>query len=171
MRNKTLLMFCIAQGLALGTIHTASAATTTSNASNSATVSSTCQSPSTATLSFGNYNPLLNTALDASTTINIRCTNTTSITSVALSAGSSGSVSQRKMQMTGATSNTLNYQLYKDSSLSTVWGTSGTALYTGLSGAGLNTDVAVTVYGRIPAGQQTAKPGDYSDTITVTVTY
>ena len=175
MRNKILLMFCIGQALVLGGFNSAMAANTTTitspAASNSATVAASCSSPTTAELAFGNYNPLQNTTVDATTTIAIRCTNTTSITSVALSAGSSTNVSARQMQMKGATSNTLNYQLYQDFSRSTVWGTSGTALYTGLSGAGLDTDVSITVYGRIPAGQQTAKPGSYSDTITVTVTY
>jgi hypothetical protein len=165
-------MFCIAQGLALSNIQVASAAAAAAPATsdNTANVSATCQTPTTATLSFGNFNPLLGTALNSTTTIKIRCTNTTPITSIALSSGS-GTVAARTMQMTGATSNKLNYQLYQDSTRFTVWGTTGTGLMTGVTGAGLNTDVTLTVYGQILANQQTAKPGSYSDSITVTVTY
>ncbi len=171
MRTKPLLMFCVAHALVICGLNIAEAATATNSANNTATVNAACQTPTTATLSFGNYSPLANTTADSTTTINIKCTNTTSITSVALSSGSSGNVSARQMQMTGATSNKLNYQLYMDSARTQVWGTSGSNLYTGLTGAGLNTNVTLTVYGTILAGQQTAKPGSYSDTITVTFTY
>lgn len=173
MNLRSLLIIALVPTLLVGIEQSAYAVTANGTSDNSASVAASCKTPTTATLSFGTYNPILNTALDSTTTINIRCTNNTPITSVALNGGTAGgSISQRKMQLTGATTNKLNYQLYKDTNRSTVWGDGTTgSTYTGLTGAGLNTDVTITVYGRIPAGQQTAKPGSYSDSITVTVTY
>lgn len=165
-------MFCVVQSLALTNINLAQAKTITDLASNTATVSASCSTPTTATLSFGTYSPLANTTVDGTTTISVKCTNTTPISSVALSKGY-GAINARTMQLSTDPTKTLSYGLYLDSNRSTLWGdgTFSTSMKTGLTGAGLATDVSMTVYGRIFSGQQTAKPGSYSDTITVTVTY
>ena len=172
MTIKILFRLLFAGGaLVLGPV--VSAVSTTDTMSNSATVTATCLTPTTATLAFPNYNPLLNTAVDATTSISVKCTSTTPITSVALNKGTgTGTVAARTMELTTDATKTINYALYTNSARTTLWGdaTSGTSTLGG-TGAGLNTDVTFTVYGRIPAGQTTAKPGTYSDTITVTVTY
>ncbi|MBB3047521.1 spore coat protein U-like protein [Litorivivens lipolytica] len=67
--------------------------------------------------------------------------------------------------------NSLNYNLYTDPTYLTVWGdgNGGTATVPGAIGV-LLLPIDHVVYGRIPAGQNSAA-GNYSDTISVTVTY
>lgn len=60
----------------------------------------------------------------------------------------------------------INYSLFQDPSRATQWNTTTTLNFTG-SGS----SQAHTVYGRIPAGQNVANMGSYSDTIVATVTY
>ncbi|HHD7489271.1 spore coat U domain-containing protein [Klebsiella oxytoca] len=68
------------------------------------------------------------------------------------------------------------YQLYKDSTYTTVWddteGISTTGGTGGVSSTGTGTNQTFVVYGRIPKGiALPATPGTYSDTVVVTVTY
>ena len=152
------------------------AASATATDTNTASVSATCQAPTVTTLAFVNYNPLLKTEISSTTTINIKCTYATPITSVALDAGSNGgAVNARTMELAGDTTKKLYYGLYKDLAHTQMWGdgTNSTTMYTGAVGAGLNTNVSFVVYGVIYANAQNlaAKPGAYTDTITVTVTY
>lgn len=118
-------------------------------------------------LNFGSYDPTSATALDASTTLNVLCTVGTSFT-VGLNAGTAtgATVTTRKMTQ-GA--NTLNYALYREAARTNNWGNT----------AGTDTPPAttapigvtpLTVYGRVPAGQNVPS-GGYADTITVTVNY
>lgn len=148
----------------------ASAATTTSTFTVQTNVTPAC-SVSASTLTFADVNPLLNasTATDATTTISVTCSNTTAY-NVGLDAGTgpTATVTSRKMKI-GATTDTLNYSLFRDSARTTNWGnTVGTDT---VAGTGMGLAQSLTVFGRIPSGQQTAKVGAYADTITVTVTY
>jgi spore coat protein U-like protein len=124
-----------------------------------------------APLTFANVDPITNqtTATDGSTTIAVVCSNTTPY-NVGLSAGngSGATVSARKMTI-GASSDTLSYALYSDSNRSANWG--DTVDTDTVAGLGDGTSQELTVYGRIPSGQGTAKVGAYADTITVSVTY
>ena len=117
-------------------------------------------------VAFGNYDVFSTTADDSTGVITYRCNRQRSIT-VELSTGSGGSYSPRKMKQ-GAL--TLSYNLYRNSSRTTIWGngSSGTSRYSATAQA--NTTVNVTVYGRIPA-RQDATVGSYTDTITVTITF
>ncbi|KCZ59657.1 hypothetical protein HY30_13710 [Hyphomonas chukchiensis] len=66
-------------------------------------------------------------------------------------------------------SNTLSYNLYTNSGYGTVWG-DGTGGSSDVTGTGSGSVQDLTVYGRMPAGQ--GEPaGDYSDTVTATITY
>lgn len=166
MKLRTLAAFA---ALAL-TSAAASAATTTSSFTVQTNVTPACEVSAT-TLTFADINPLLNasTATDATTTISVTCSNTTPY-NVGLNAGTgpSATVTTRKMKI-GATTDTLNYALYSDSGRVTNWGnTVGTDT---VAGTGTGLSQSLTVYGRVPSGQQTAKVGAYADTITVTVTY
>ncbi|HEY2677705.1 MAG TPA: spore coat protein U domain-containing protein [Steroidobacteraceae bacterium] len=148
----------------------AQAATTTTTFAVTATVQSTCSATATA-LAFPNYTPGTGT-LTGNTNINVKCTKNTPFT-VALNAGSTtGDVYAQRLMASGT--NTLQYNLYTTAALSTVFGdgTSSTSTVGG-TGAGVATAVAVTVFGQLPdnATNQAAIPGNYSDTITVTVTY
>jgi len=84
---------------------------------------------------------------------------------VALSTGQGGSYATRVMN-SGA--NLLNYNLYTSIARSTVWGdgTGGSVAPT----VRRNRTTTLSVYGRIPGGQDAAV-GNYADTIIATVTF
>ena len=141
------------------------AASTTSTFAVQATITATCTINSASTLNFGTLG-VLAANTDQTSTLQVTCTNTTPYNiGLDVGTGSGATVAVRKLTSGGAT---VNYTLYSDSGRTTVWGTTigtDTVAATG-SGAGQN----YTVYGRIPA-QTTPAPGNYADTITVTVTY
>ena len=122
-------------------------------------------------VAFGNYDPLANTNADSSGSVSVTCTGSTSVTySIAASAGT-GTYSTRQ-QMSG--SHALDYNVFIDNSRTTVWGdgSQGTSLISGnMTATSTGTTQTSTVYGRVFSGQQTARVGSYSDTLTVTVTY
>lgn len=135
----------------------------------SASVSHSCKGLSANALSFGSYNPVATTPTDGTTTFTVQCTTGTPVT-VSLDKGLNGTSPTARKLVSGA--NTLNYALYSDAGRSTVWGDGATGGNTfQATGAGLNTNLSFTVYGRIPAQQLAAAVGTYSDTVTVTVSY
>lgn len=142
-------------------IHAATAQTTFQV---TATVVGTCSISATA-LAFGSYNPS-SPSLNAANTVSITCTNGTSY-SVALNAGSgSGTVANRLMTGSSAT---LGYNIYTDNTYSVVWGDgSGTSVPKTGTGSGVVQNL--TGYGQIATGQY-QPAGNYTDTITATVTY
>jgi spore coat protein U-like protein len=110
---------------------------------------------------------VLSSALNASGAITARCTNGDAY-QIALSSGSSGSVAARQMQRAGG-GGAVNYQLYTDAAHTSAWG-DGTAGTTMATGTGSGNAVSITVYGRVPT-QTTPMPGNYSDTITATISF
>jgi len=73
-------------------------------------------------------------------------------------------------QMAGPGGDILNYELYTDVAGGTVWGTgSGGAAVAYNAATSAPTDL--TVFGRIPLGQNNAGVGAYADTVIVTVTF
>ena len=119
---------------------------------------------SASTLSFGNYTGAL---LNATSAISVNCTNLAPF-NVGLSVGSGSGATITLRRMTGPSSTTLNYSLFRDSGRTLNWGnTVGTDT---LSATGTGSAVQYTVYGRIPAGQF-PRPGAYTDTIIATATY
>lgn len=115
-------------------------------------------------LNFGTYASIVT---DSTTSIDVTCTNNTSYT-VGLNAGKSAGATVTKRAMTGPGKALLHYGIYSDSAHTVNWG--NTAAQNWVSGAGVGTQQALTVYGEIPAGQFPA-PGSYSDTVTATITY
>jgi spore coat protein U-like protein len=144
---------------------TSNAASTTTTFAVQATIAATCTINSASTLNFGTQ-AVLAANVDQTSTLQVTCTNTTPY-NIGLDAGtgSGASVAVRKLT---SSSNTLNYTLYSDSGHSTVWG--NTVSTDTVAGTGNGAGQSYTVYGRIPA-QTTPAPGNYTDTITVTVTY
>jgi spore coat protein U-like protein len=131
-------------------------------------------------VAFGVYDPFATTPDDSTGTVTVTCSsvgNGGGVTrlnySVALSAGASGSYSQRFMT-SGAPR--LNYNLYTDPARSLVWGNGGgSQLIAGSMtvgpGVGNRTrTVTHTVYGRLPALQDAAE-GNHMDSIVVTLTF
>lgn len=145
----------------------AHAATTTSNLSVTATVTSNC-SVSTAPVAFGSVDVLSGTNYDATGTVSVTCTNGTAWSAAAgLGTGAGATFASRKMT-SGA--NLLNYTLYTNAGRTTIWG-DGTAGTSAVSNNGTGAAQNFTVYGRVPLGQTAAQTGAYSDTVLVTVTY
>ena len=84
---------------------------------------------------FGSYNPTSGAVLDTTGQITVTCTAVLSIAvsyTISLSAGGSGSATARRMSGSSAT---LPYNLYTDSTRSTIWGngTGGTGTQCGSS--------------------------------------
>ena len=145
----------------------AQAANTTTTFGVSASVSDSCEVSASA-LDFGTINVMADTNTDATTTIDVTCSNGTSY-DIGLDAGTATGASVTTRQMTDGGSNTLNYSLYSESSHTTNWG--DTVDTDTVSDTGSGSAQTHTVYGRVPSGQTSAVVGSYSDTITVTVTY
>ncbi|UYV37054.1 spore coat U domain-containing protein [Rhodobacteraceae bacterium D3-12] len=118
------------------------------------------------TLSFGYISSSLNSPIDESATVNVRCTSDTAY-SVRMGMGTGPGVTNPAMRKMSSGGNTLAYGLYRDSARSLVWGDTST---TDVDANGLGSNQAFTVYGRIHAGQS-PPPGSYSDSVVVTVNY
>ena len=165
-RNNLMLAVAGALLVASGT---AGAATKTTTFGVSATVNPNCLVSAQA-LNFGGYD---GTAAKTGTSdITVRCSAGTTYT-VGLSAGG-GTFTQRLLS--GSGTNKLQYNLYTSLAASTVWGdgTGGTGTMggtgTGMASGSANT---LTVFGQLPDNlfNQGAPSGNYTDSITVTVTY
>jgi spore coat protein U-like protein len=157
--------------LLLAATHASFATTGMSSATFNVTaqVNATCVINLASALTFPAYAP--NQGAQASTsTISVNCTNTTPF-NIGLNAGTGTGATVTNRLMTSGT-NTLNYSLYQDSGHSLVWGnTVGTNTVSGTGGGlGGGSAITKTVYGQIPS-QPGTPPGNYADTITVTVTY
>lgn len=113
------------------------------------------------TLSFGTAG-VLTTDVDATTTIGVACTTGTPFT-VGLGNGLTGT-SPTARRMTNGSSSIL-YAIYTDAARSNPWSTTST-----VAGTGTGASQAMTVYGRVTP-QTTPSPGNYSDTVVITVTY
>jgi spore coat protein U-like protein len=124
-------------------------------------------------VNFGLYNPLTPTPNVATGTVTMTCTVLIGLFeswTIALSPGNSTNFTTRTM-LNG--SSPLSYNLYTTAAYSNVWG-DGSGSTTVISGSALlsiGTSVyPYTVYGRIPAGQDSAA-GSFLDTIVVTLNF
>jgi spore coat protein U-like protein len=125
-------------------------------------------------VNFGNYDIFLNIPLDSTGSVTVECSSNVPKATLTLSISpNSNSFNPRKMRRSGGT-DLLNYNIYTDVARTTIFGngTSGTAKiildrpHDG--GKPQPWNQTVTVYGRIPPGQDVSV-GSYSDTLTVTV--
>jgi spore coat protein U-like protein len=142
----------------LAYLPTAQAATTDTGFQVTATVAATC-SVSAGTLAFGSY---VGDQLDAENTMTVTCTTGTTY-DITLDNGLYLSGSQRRMKSAGT--DYLNYDLYTTSGRTVLWQGATT-----VSDTGNAAPQSHPVYGRIPANQNPPAT-DYTDTISVTVTY
>lgn len=149
------------------------AATATGNMPVSATITDSC-TISPQPLNFGSIEMPMTTPVDAQTTIVINCDIVPAIANITISAGlypNRGRVNLRAMALPNANendpSNHLAYQLFQDSSrtfeisFNSVWDVReqfGSAKPT------------IPLYGRVPTDQR-SRPGNYTDTLVVTLTY
>jgi spore coat protein U-like protein len=122
---------------------------------------------STTSVNFGNYNVFTGSATDSTGTITIDCNGSAHDIFVTLSKGASSSYSPRTM-LKG--SEALSYNLYRDAARSSIWGdgTGGTSTYTNANPP--NGPLNVSIYGRVPAGQDVSA-GAYSDTVSAVINF
>lgn len=149
----------------VGLCAAAHAATASDSFQVTATVVTSCEVTAT-DLGFGAYDPVVATPLDASTTIEVRCTNGAGYV-IALGAGIGSGATTASRRMT-AGGDTLVYSLYQNAGRTTLWGDN--AGVDTVAGTGSGAAQVLTIYGRAPA-RQTSPAGAYADTITVTLTY
>jgi spore coat protein U-like protein len=117
-------------------------------------------------LNFGSH-AMLDADVDAATTISVNCTPDLSY-SVGLNGGTQGATDPEQRQMANPSGTEfVTYGLYKDATHLQPWGSSGSALS---SGVGSGSDQLLTAYGRVPT-QATPSPDTYNDTVVVTVNY
>lgn len=133
-------------------------------------------SVATTGITFGVYDPVSTTDKNNNSgTVTITCATTQRTTgttaTITLTAGS-GTFAQRVMKNG---SNSMNYNVYRDSAYSQVWGDGTSSTFTsswvGATDNGSTVAVPFTLYGKIPALQYNVVPGSYTDSLTVTVTY
>jgi spore coat protein U-like protein len=146
-------------------------AATTADVEISAEVIASC-SITALPVAFGNYDALSATPDDATGSVAVSCS-TGSNPKIWLGqglnadAGSTADVPVRRM-VNGGT-NFLSYQLYQNSSRSTVWGGTDGSSPAAQTATDLN-PVTSTIYGRVPVNQ-TSTVGSYSDTVVATVNF
>lgn len=126
---------------------------------------------------FGTYSPADPNPTVSNGNVTATCTWTsggsTTVNLVAsYSAGNSGSYPNRWM-LSGT--NRLNYNIYFESGFLTIRGNGTGGTQTGsasltVSSGNRTAQATGTIFGRIPAGQD-AVPGNYTDTIVITMTY
>ncbi len=123
---------------------------------------------SATSVNFGSYNVFNGSDTDSTGTVTYRCNGSAHNITIGLTQGASASFNQRQMQK-GAEA--LAYNLFLDAARSTIWGdgTSGTSVYS-IGNPPNNTNVNLTVYGRVTAGQDVSA-GTFSDTVTAVINF
>jgi spore coat protein U-like protein len=123
---------------------------------------------SVTSVAFGNYNVFTTTPDDSTGTITYRCNSTAFNISISISDGSSSTFGPRTLRKG---TEVLSYNLYRNAARTTIWGdgTGGTSVYTQANPPN-NTNVNVTVYGRIPALQDVSA-GNYTDTVSAVINF
>src|SRR6267378_2212911 len=167
---KRTVLTVLALSLAAANSAFAGTAVTTNTNNITASVAAKC-TIGAFSVAFGAYDPFSATPLDQTGTVTINCTKGTSgVVSFDLGVNASGAV--RRMKDTGAGTNFLSYEIYRDAARTTVWNAVNTVTL-GPS-VSKNTALTATAYGRIVAGQdaQAGAAGlNYQDTLIATVTF
>jgi spore coat protein U-like protein len=150
----------------------ANATTAVSNFQVQLQIVAQCVINSTATLNFGSPGVLGGsggtTNTDQTTTLAVQCTNTTPY-DIGLDQGTTtGALVSQRLLLNSVTNETINYNLFTDAPRSIIWG--NTVLTNTVHATGTGSSVSYTIYGRVPP-QSTPTPGNYTDTVTVTITY
>ena len=152
--------------LALCAAQTALAASATTYLNVSLMVQPVCQ-VSVTDLQFGSYDPLLANAqqpLDATADLNMLCTRQAQAT-VRFDYGHNGQGTTRGLA-SGA--DRVTYNLFQDSSRTTLWADGENALH--VVGEGGRAPQRFVIYGRVTAGQE-VPPGAYNDVVMATVDF
>jgi len=124
---------------------------------------------STTSIAFGTYDVLNPAPHDTAGNLVYQCGNRDHDIMITIDRGGGPSFSGRRM-IDGTEQ--LLYNLYLDAARTVIWGdgSGGTQAYFMHNPQKNNQDIALPIYGRIPAGQNVSV-GNYSDTLTVTINY
>lgn len=139
------------------------AATATATFTVTANVTTNCTLTAT-NLNFGTY---AGAVVDQTSTLTADCSTGTPYT-IGLDAGASPGATVTSRKMTGPGTDLLAYGLFRDSAHTENWGDSPPTDTENSTGTGAVQ--TFTVFGQIPAGQF-VQAGNYSDTITATLTF
>lgn len=144
---------------------TVSAQTATTNFDVRITIAAECRIVAANPLDFGSAG-VLAANVDVATSMQVVCTNTTPY-NIGLNGGSTAGGTTTTRLMTSGTA-TVAYQLFRDAGHTLNWGTTvGTNT---LASTGTGNTQTFPIYGRV-IPQATPAPGNYTDNVTVTVTY
>lgn len=159
---KSTLALAIA--LAAGVAANAQADTTTFDVKITITESCTISDTAATDVEFGTHASSAAANIDAQGTLVVNCTPNTDY-DIALDNGQHYDT-DRRMEGQGYF---VPYALYRDASRDQAWGaTIGTDT---LAGTGTGANQSIPVYGRVAAGATNVPAGNYSDTVTATVTF
>jgi spore coat protein U-like protein len=122
----------------------------------------------TTAVAFGTYNVFSTAPSDSTGSVRFNCNGGAHNVQITISRGQSGTYAQRTLRRSGES---LGYNLFLDAGRSTIWGdgSGGSQAYFGGNPPN-NQDVTVTMYGRVPAGQDISA-GAYSDSVSVTINF
>jgi len=123
---------------------------------------------SATSVNFGSYNVFNGSDVDSTGTVTYRCNGSAHNITIGLTQGASATFNPRQMQKGGEV---LTYNLFRDASKSSIWGdgTGGTSQYQ-IGNPPNNTNVNLTVYGSVPAGQDVSA-GSFADTVTAVINF
>lgn len=128
------------------------------------TIEAGCTVVTTNSLGFATES-VLDKALDITATLSVLCTKGTGY-NIGLNEGTNGvDIDNRVMKAGG--DDTVSYQLFKDEQRGEPW---GSVEGDRLGGTGLGTEETHIIYAQIPR-QDSVTPGEYTDTITITVDF
>lgn len=163
---RRVFRLALAAGVFCASCEIADAATATATLGVSMNISAECVfRSSTSQLAFGTRGALTSD-IDVNATLDVQCTSMTPYT-IGLSEGMGvGATVAARTMSSGAGS--IRYAIFRDAGRTMVWGkTPGTDTF---SGTGTGSPQSIPVYGRVFA-QTTPAPGNYTDTVTVTIDY
>lgn len=161
--NKLLLA-----GLLAAAASSAMAATATAPLLVTATVLKSCEL-STSPVAFGTVTPSLTGVADATGSVDVVCTKNTPYVLDLSTGGNSATYGARQMAGGGGNTDLLAYNLYTSAPRTAVWGDT-TESTSQVLGTGTGASVSHAVYGRL-SRNQFISPDNYTDVVTVTVTY
>jgi spore coat protein U-like protein len=128
-------------------------------------------SVSTNPVNFGNYDVLSSAPDNATGSVTVNC-NQAPPPLVTISIGSSPTSGgfDPRMMMHATGNDTISYNFFVDSVYTQIWGDGSGNTFTKSSKVNKNRPWVTTIYGRIPPGQDVSV-GNYSDTLTVIISY
>ena len=138
------------------------------------TIKANCQLLATSQVNFGTVDPLTPATVSGNGSISVACTKGITISSIVLSQGNNFGGTQRRMS--DGNGHYIPYQLFTDSSHTTLWGdgTSGTGapLAGGFTpSTSASSTQSFNVFGLVKASDEDVPPNAYNDTVNVTVNF